>query len=152
MSLEHAKELGLPYYIYSCEDTAFTDVCFTVECQDPYVKDTLKRHLFSEHTIIDDRVVRAMKNKADCYKRFYLKNAWTFGLVLDFQRGIYRKTRRVDMFGTRNIEKTYLQEKTLQRLKSTPWNGSYMRNMLEISNVDEKKYNSSVRSLIKAVS
>lgn len=152
MSLEHLKELKLPYYFYSCEDSAFTDMQFCVECQDSYIKDTLKRHLFSEHTIIDDRVVRAMKNKADCYKRFYLRNAWTFGLVLDFQRGVYRKTRRVDVFGLRNTEKTYLQERTLQRLKDTPWNGSYMNNMFEISNVDEKKYNQSVRNLIKAVS
>ena len=90
-----------------------------------------------------------MRNKADCYKKFYLKNAWTFGVMFDCQSGRIR--RRVDIFGTRNNEKTFLQEKILNKLSSPQWNGNYVNDMLEISNVDKKKYNQSVCNLIKAV-
>ena len=153
MSLEHLKELKLPYYFYSCgNDTTIASMRVYAECQDASLKDALERHLYAEHTIIDDRVVKAMRNKANCIKRFYLKNAWTFGILFTDRRTSYRKRRRVDIFGTRSNEKTFLQEKLLDKLSNTPWTGNYINDTLEISNVDEKKYDQSVRSLIKAVS
>ena len=149
MSLEHLKSSGLPYYLYYCGDN--DNILLEVE-GGVLGDDTLRRHLSSEHVIIDDRVVKAMRNKANCIKRFYLKNAWTFGILFTDRRTSYRKRRRVDIFGTRSNEKTFLQEKLLDKLSNTPWTGNYINDTLEISNVDEKKYNQSVRSLIKAVS
>ena len=82
MSLEHLKELKLPYYFYSCgNDTTIASMRVYAECQNASLKDALERHLYVEHTIIDERVVKAMRNKANCIKRFYLKNAWTFGIL-----------------------------------------------------------------------
>lgn len=152
MSLEHLKELKLPYYFYSCgNDTTITSMQIYAECQDPTLRNALERHLYVEHTIIEDKVIRAMRNKADCYKKFYLKNAWTFGILFTDRRTSFRKFRRVDIFGTRNNEKTFLQEKILDKLSNTPWTGNYINDTFEISNVDKKKYNQSVCNLIKAV-
>ena len=149
MSLEHLKSSELPYYLYYCGDN--NDVLLEAKNGEGSEDTGLLRHLHSEHTIIDDRVIRAMRNKADCVKRFYLRNAWTFGVVLEDDR-IHRRNNRVNIFGTRNIEKTYLQQKELEKLKNTLWNGKYLNKLAEISNVDKKKYEQSVRNLIKAVS
>ena len=152
MSLEHLKELKLPYYFYNCgNDTTIASMQIYVECQDLSLKDALTRHLYVEHTIIDDRVVKAMRNKADCYKKFYFKNAWTFGVVMGSSEKFKRRNRAF-IFGARNFEKPFLQEKECSKMKHTEFGNNYLSKMFEISNVDEKKYNQSVRNLIKAVS
>lgn len=148
MSLEHLKSTGLPYYLYYCGDN--NNVLLEVD-GGVLGDDTLISHLTSEHVIIDDRVVKAMRNKADCYKKFYLKNAWTFGVVMGSHQRFSRRNRAF-IFGARNFEKPFLQEKECNKMKHTIFGSHYLNKMLEISNIDEKKYNQSVRSLIKAVS
>ena len=148
MSLEHLKNSGLPYYLYYCGDN--DNLLLEVD-GGVLGDDTLRRHLSSEHVIIDDRVVKAMKNKADCVKRFYLRNAWTFGVVLGSHER-FLKRNRTFIFGARNFEKPFLQEKEYNKMKHTIFGNNYLSKMFEISNVDEKKYNQSVRNLIKAVS
>lgn len=148
MSLEHLKSFGLPYYLYYCGDN--NNVLLEVE-GGVLGNDTLIRHLHSEHVIIDDRVVKAMRNKADCVKRFYLRNAWTFGVVMGSHQR-FSSRNRTFIFGTRNFEKPFLQKKEYNKMKHTVFGNNYLSKMFEISNVDEKKYNQSVRNLIKAVS
>ena len=148
MSLEHLKSSGLPYYLYYCGDN--DNILLEVE-GGVLGDDTLRRHLSSEHVIIDDRVVKAMKNKADCVKRFYLKNAWTFGVVMG-SHPRFSSRNRTFIFGARSFEKPFLQEKEYNKMKHTVFGNNYLSKMFEISNVDEKKYNQSIRNLIKAVS
>ena len=148
MSLEHLKSSGLPYYLYYCGDN---DNIFLEVEGGVLGNDTLIRHLNSEHVIIDDRVVQAMRNKADCYKKFYLRNAWTFGVVMGSHQR-FSSRNRTFIFGVRNFEKPFLQEKEYNKMKHTVFGNNYLSKMFEISNVDEKKYNQSVRNLIKAVS
>ena len=148
MSLEHLKSSGLPYYLYYCGDN--DNILLEVD-GGVLGDDTLCRHLHSEHVIIDDRVVKAMRNKADCVKRFYLRNAWTFGVVMgSLQR--FSSRNRTFIFGAHNFEKPFLQEKEYNKMKHTIFGNNYLSKMFEISNVDEKKYNQSARNLIKAVS
>ena len=148
MSLEHLKSSGLPYYLYYCGDN--DNILLEVE-GGVLGDDTLRRHLSSEHVIIDDRVVKAMKNKADCVKRFYLKNAWTFGVVMGSYERFSRRNRTF-IFGAHNFEKPFLQEKEYNKMKHTLFGNNYLSKMLEISNVDKKKYDQSIRNLIKVVS
>lgn len=146
MSLEHAKYLKMPFYCYSCTVNPILEF----DGADNWTKTILERHLHLEHTIVDDRVIRAMKNKADTYKRYYMRHAMTFGFVVSVPQ---IKDGRYRIFGGRNNKMTFLQEKEEQQLiNKGAWNSLYLHNMIEESNVDKKFYERAVRALIKEVS
>jgi len=149
MSLEHAKELKMPFYSYRCDDIHG----YTVEVDSPYINNLimdLRFRVINEHEILDSKVIKAMKNKAAVLRKYYLKDAVTVGFLINDTNKFKRS--RVELFGYRNYPTTYLSEKLYSRVSNMQQRELLSRRYFEVSNVDRSFYNRAVNRLAKAVS